>query len=180
MAPDLYALYHLTRSMYHDVYPSISPANPTLSVKGQTVLITGGGSGIGLATAKFYAQAGARHVVITGRTVDALETARGEILGQSLETEVTAIATDVSSKESVTALWKKVNEEVGKVNVLVNSAGVGGAHHKTGEGDVDEWWSVQVSSNIWPNMFSMTNLPRKPISAVPTLCAMHTLDRWPQ
>ena len=47
MVPDLYKGYHFTKQMHHDVYPSISADNPNLSVKGQTVLITGGGSGIG-------------------------------------------------------------------------------------------------------------------------------------
>ena len=47
MAPDLYKLYHFTKQMHHDVYPSISARNPDISVKGQTALISGGGSGIG-------------------------------------------------------------------------------------------------------------------------------------
>ena len=35
-------------------------------------------------------------------------------------------------------------EKVGKVDVLINNAGMGGNHSKVGEGDALEWWSVQV------------------------------------
>jgi NADP-dependent 3-hydroxy acid dehydrogenase YdfG len=58
---------------------------------------------------------------------------------------VNGISTDVSSKESVAALWSQIRETIGKVDVLINNAGMGGAHAKRGEGDVDEWWSLQVS-----------------------------------
>jgi hypothetical protein len=44
----------------------------------------------------------------------------------------------------VIALWKYINEKGIKVDVLINNAGRGGAHAKIGEGDVDEWWRVQV------------------------------------
>jgi len=54
--------------------------NPNLSAEGQAVLITGWGTGIGLVTAKFCAQAGARYVVNMGRTVNEWETAREEFL----------------------------------------------------------------------------------------------------
>lgn len=75
--PDLYSLYHFTRTIPHDVYPSISPTNPSLALgpSQKTILITGGGSGIGLATAKYYALAGAETIIITGRRKDALEDA---------------------------------------------------------------------------------------------------------
>jgi NADP-dependent 3-hydroxy acid dehydrogenase YdfG len=128
--------------------------------------VTGGGSGIGLAIAKFYAQARAHHVIITGRTVNALETTRREIPGESPETEVTTIATDVGSKHSITALWKRVAAEIGKVDVLVNSAGIGGAHHKIGEGDVDEWWTVQVSFHVLAKLLKIADLTRKLIFVV--------------
>lgn len=52
----------------------------------------------------------------------------------------------MGSKDSVNALWRYINEKSVKVDVLINNAGRGGAHAKIGEGDVDEWWQVQVHS----------------------------------
>jgi NAD(P)-dependent dehydrogenase (short-subunit alcohol dehydrogenase family) len=57
---------------------------------------------------------------------------------------VITIPLDVSSKESVAALWKEIAEKGLKVDVLVNNAGIRGAIAKIGEGDVDAWWAVQV------------------------------------
>jgi NAD(P)-dependent dehydrogenase (short-subunit alcohol dehydrogenase family) len=144
MAPDLYALYTLTKETHHDVYPSISPSNPSLSVSGQVVLITGGGTGIGLATANFYAQAGAKDVIITGRTEASLKIAAAEIAKLSPKVRVHTFPVDISSKDSIKLLWNRVSGEVGHVDVLINNAGRGGPHEKIGEGKVDEWWAVQV------------------------------------
>jgi NADP-dependent 3-hydroxy acid dehydrogenase YdfG len=146
MARDLYRLYHFTKQMHHDVYPSISPSNPALSVAGRTVLVSGGGSGVGLATAKYYAQAGAAGVVITGRRVEYLEDAKTEIMKESPKTQVTLFSADIGNKDSVAALWKHVADKGVKIDVLNNNAGRGGEHKKIGEGDVDEWWSIQVLS----------------------------------
>jgi NADP-dependent 3-hydroxy acid dehydrogenase YdfG len=73
--------------------------------------------------AKFYAEAGAAHIIITGRTSASLETARSELMASYPETAVTPFSADVGSKDSVTALWKYVNEKDIQVDVLVNNAG---------------------------------------------------------
>lgn len=46
--PDLYTPYKLTQNIAHDVYPAIAPNRPDLAVTGQNILISGGGSGLGL------------------------------------------------------------------------------------------------------------------------------------
>ena len=74
-----------------------------------------------------------------------LETARAEIVASYPETTVTSIPANVGSKDSITALWKRINDTGVTVDVLINNAGTGGKHSKIGEGDVDNWWAVQVS-----------------------------------
>lgn len=49
----------LTKAWHNASYPAISPSNTALSVAGKTIFITGGGAGIGLATARAFAAAGA-------------------------------------------------------------------------------------------------------------------------
>jgi NADP-dependent 3-hydroxy acid dehydrogenase YdfG len=78
-----------------------------------------------------------------------LETARAELIALHPQTNIIPIPADVGSKESVAALWKQLSEKDVKVDVLINNAGRGGAHAKIGEGDVDEWWEVQVRFWSW-------------------------------
>ena len=143
---DLYAHYHFTRAIPHDVYPSISATNPALALgpSRATILITGGGTGIGLATAEFYARAGARDIIITGRRKAALEESTKAIEKAGSKVKVHAIQADVSDKDSVVQLWKEVGAKVGKVDVLINNAGRGGTQSKLGEGKVGDWLDVLV------------------------------------
>ncbi|MGB7288184.1 MAG: SDR family oxidoreductase [Salaquimonas sp.] len=84
----------------------------------QIALVTGGGSGIGLACAKKLAQNGF-HVVVTGRTIEALNKAVEEIgHGNS-----TAIACDVTKPEEVDALYQQIEKDHGRLDVLFNNAG---------------------------------------------------------
>ncbi|WP_261840854.1 SDR family oxidoreductase [Aliamphritea ceti] len=85
---------------------------------GKTVLITGGSSGIGLATAQLMAKNGAR-VAITGTDPHKLETARA-LLGD----DALAIQTDVTKSEDLARMQIVLKEEFGELNVLFANAGV--------------------------------------------------------
>lgn len=87
-------------------------------LKGKTALITGGASGIGLATAKLMHANGA-HVVIAGRDASKLEAARKEI-GEG----VFAIEVDVLSRDSLMAMASRVKEAFGGLDVFFANAGV--------------------------------------------------------
>lgn len=87
-------------------------------LEGKVAIITGGNSGIGLATAKLYAQEGAK-VVITGRNQDALDSAVSEI-GESAY----AIKGDVSKLSDLDSLYKEVAERYGKIDILFANAGI--------------------------------------------------------
>lgn len=91
--------------------------NP-FSLAGETALITGGGSGLGLGIAECFVQAGAR-VVLVGRRRDVLESAV-KTLGKGAEFEIH----DVTKHEAATALMKRVSKRVGPISILVNNAGV--------------------------------------------------------
>ncbi len=93
----------------------------TEPLAGRVVLVTGAGRGIGRATAREFAAAGAR-VVITSRTQKELaETAR---LVKRQGAEVLAVPADVSSERSIKALVAAAVRRFGPVEVLVNNAGL--------------------------------------------------------
>src|SRR5712664_4815601 len=92
----------------------------TVRLKNKTALITGGNSGIGLATAKLFVAEGAR-VAITGRNQATLEAAAKELGPNALA--IVADATDVAATEKVV---KQAVEKFGKLDIVFANAGIAG------------------------------------------------------
>ena len=88
-------------------------------LEGKVAVITGGNSGIGLATAKEFKEQGAR-VVITGRDQQTLDDAKREI-GDG----VLAVRSDTSSLTAIDKLFAVVKEKFGHIDVLFVNAGIG-------------------------------------------------------
>jgi len=86
---------------------------------GKVAVITGGSSGIGLATAKRFVEEGA-HVVITGRRERELKEATASLNGN-----VTAVVGDVSRLEDLDRLYAVVKEKHGHIDILFANAGAG-------------------------------------------------------
>ena len=87
----------------------------------QVVIVTGGGRGIGRATALRFASEGASVVVADVDTISGTEVAAGI---QELGARAMAVRCDVQDESSVTALVKSTLSRFGKINVLVSNAGV--------------------------------------------------------
>lgn len=97
--------------------------------------MTGGGSGIGRATARRLASEGAR-VVVADRNLDGAEQTAKTI--RDAGGDAAAIRCDVSSEADVKAVVAATVERLGKLDVLANVAGVGG-FHRTTETTLDDW-----------------------------------------
>ncbi|THZ15023.1 NAD(P)-binding protein [Aureobasidium pullulans] len=104
------------------------PINPSdlFSAKGLTVVITGGGSGIGLAFATSLAGSGAEKVYLLGRRVKNLEDA-----AKSINPDIIVpIQCDVTDQSSIDAAVKQIEKQSSHIDVLINNAGVLGPDHK--------------------------------------------------
>ncbi len=84
----------------------------------KVAVVTGGNSGIGLATAVLFAEQGAK-VAITGRNPASLDQAVATI-GQ----DAVGLVSDVTDLSSITAAYQQVNNKFGKIDVLVVNAGI--------------------------------------------------------
>jgi len=90
-------------------------------LKDQTIVITGATSGIGLATARMAARAGAS-VVLSGRSAEALESVCEEI--EAAGGKAAAVVADVSNPEDVRRLAEEAVRRFGGFDTWVNNAGV--------------------------------------------------------
>ncbi|MFV8327692.1 SDR family oxidoreductase [Flavobacterium sp. ZS1P14] len=88
-----------------------------MEIKGKTILITGGGSGIGLESARQFLAEGA-NVIITGRNEAKLDAAK-KILPSLI-----TIKSDVENQEDALSLFNKI-ASLGGIDILYNNAGVG-------------------------------------------------------
>ena len=97
-------------------------AERLLSLRAQTVLVTGAGSGIGRLLAIGSAQRGAAHVVVWDINEDAAHGVAQEILNLGVEASYDVV--DVTKDESVDAAGEAVRSRIGSIDFLVNNAGV--------------------------------------------------------
>jgi 3-oxoacyl-[acyl-carrier protein] reductase len=89
---------------------------------GQTALVTGAGRGIGRAIAKALASKGAQ-VFLAARTASQLESAAEEI--RCSGAAAVPVPTDLSDERDIRSLFDRIGNEAGRLDILINNAGVG-------------------------------------------------------
>ncbi len=89
-----------------------------MEIAGKVAIVTGASSGIGLATARLFAQKGAK-VALAARSADALQQ-----LAKELPDSV-VVPTDMGDDKAVLALIERVQQHYGRIDILINNAGRG-------------------------------------------------------
>ena len=128
----------------HAIYPAqtletyMTNSHPALKADNVAV-VTGGADGIGLAAARYFQSLGMR-ICIADISGDKLDRAAAE-LG-----DVLTMVTDVSRQDSVAELRDRVQERHGRVDVLMNNAGI--SRPCTSLGEYAAWQSI-IDTNLW-------------------------------
>jgi len=117
--------------------------NDRFSMEGRVAVITGGGTGIGRASALILAERGA-DIVLAGRRVEPLESTAGEI--EALGRRALAVPTDVTDADQCRALVDTTVAEFGRLDVLMNNAG--GGETKSLMKWTDEEWRQVLDLNL--------------------------------
>lgn len=114
-------------------------------IEGKVAVITGGNSGIGLATAQRFVQEGA-HVYVTGRRQTELDEAVKEI-GKN----ITGVQGDISNLADLDRLYSTVKQQKGQIDVLFANAGIGESMslEKISEAHFDKTFNVNVKGVLF-------------------------------
>lgn len=121
-----------------------------MNILNKTVLITGGGSGIGFETARLLSEKGNR-VIITGRNQDRLEKAASQL------TNTTAIACDITVEADVKKLVGQVQEKFSDLSILINNAGTAYAYQLAAGASAFDKAGEEMSTN-YLSMIRLTEL----------------------
>lgn len=127
-----------------------------MKLAGRVAVITGGGSGIGEATAYALAEEGA-HIVIAGRRQEVLDRVADRLRSQGLSAR--AVRTDVSDEGQVQHLVDSTLGAFDRLDILVNNAGVGGGSRRIQDTSTTTWDRVLAVNLRGPFLCTRAVLP---------------------
>lgn len=128
-------------------------------MEGKVALVTGASQGLGKALALTYVDEGAK-VVINSRSESSIQPVAEEV--EEKGAEVLAVAADVSEANDVQRLIDAAVERFGRIDVLVNNAGVLGPRVAIEEFPEDEWRKVIDANLTGPYLVSKAAIPHMP------------------
>lgn len=126
---------HLTDTLHHATYPSISPTNAKNNATGKAVVISGGAGGIGYGIAQGFSAAGASKVIILARRQDALSEATQRLIDENAaanrSTEVWPYLLDIRDADATDRVFSSVRQRLNggddgenDIDILVANAAV--------------------------------------------------------
>jgi NAD(P)-dependent dehydrogenase (short-subunit alcohol dehydrogenase family) len=132
---------HLLKASRYEPYAALSPSNFTSEINGKSILITGGGSGIGSFIARGFAEAGASSITLAGRTEARLQSTALELSSKFPDIKVSYKIANVTEQESIKLLFDGLDEGAG-FDVLVNNAAYLPESVGFVDGEIEDWWTA--------------------------------------
>src|SRR4051794_33578105 len=115
-----------------------------MEIKDRVAIITGGGGGIGSATARHWMAEGARHVVVVDRNADAAKAVGDELGCLGLEL-------DVTDEPAIVGLVERVEREIGPIDIFFSNAGAGAGG---GVEASNEAWQLQWELHVMAHVYA--------------------------
>ncbi|XP_063386506.1 short-chain dehydrogenase/reductase family 16C member 6 isoform X2 [Cydia fagiglandana] len=138
--------YYIMESLFWTLVPNA--IRPMKSVKGDVVLVTGGGGGVGRQLAVKLARLGAK-VVVWDINKEGLQKTCADVTMEGYE--IASYVVDLADRAAVYAAAEKVKKEVGKVDVLINNAGTvfGETLLDLSDTAIETTYKVNILSHYW-------------------------------
>lgn len=117
--------YNFTETLHSNIPQHLVPAHQSLTSP-FVVCITGASRGIGAKTATAFAEAGATGLILTARTESGLRKTQDacKAVAKSADLKISTVVSEVGTREAAERIAHVVNDEHGRLDVLVNNAGV--------------------------------------------------------
>ncbi|CAO1384619.1 unnamed protein product [Diamesa hyperborea] len=140
------SIFFLAETLYLTILPD--KYRKMKDVKNQVVLITGGGGGVGKHLALNFARMNSK-VVLWDINRDALETTKNALSSEGFNCHTYVV--DISVKEQVYESAKRVKQEVGKVDILINNAGIVTCRPflELSDKSIELTYGVNILSHYW-------------------------------
>jgi NAD(P)-dependent dehydrogenase (short-subunit alcohol dehydrogenase family) len=130
----------------------------------RVTVVTGANQGLGRAIAEEFVKEGA-HIAICARDGNLLDEVRHQLLERSNSGQrVLAVPADVSSLDNMQELFRRTEQEIGLIDVLVNNAGVYGPKGRSESVDLDEWSraiEINLLGTFIPSRLAIAQMKRK-------------------
>lgn len=147
-------------NLRNDLYPAIDVSKtPSLQQPGKVVLITGAGRGVGRAMAIQYAHAKVSTIVICARTASELDEVADQVKEVNSAVAVQKEVMNVTDGAAIKKLARRLSDELGRLDILINNAGVMRPLDSVGDMDPENYWHVLEVNLHGPLLLTHAFLP---------------------
>lgn len=149
-----------TPTIHNDTYDFIKPEQWDLASR--AVLVTGASKGLGKDNAISFARAGASKIAVAARSgMDDVvkEMKQAAHTAGRKEPTILPLQVDVTDKNSVDAAAKKIDEQFGGLDILINNAGYLENFKKIADADPEEWWRTWQVNTYGAFLIARASIP---------------------